>query len=95
MTHYVAGLGSCGGDPVDGTVTKVVALSHLLMGTVSNGNPYCGLTITINYGGKSTTALVVDKCMGCSIDDIDLSDAAYAELEESGVGRSKASWHFS
>lgn len=64
MTYYDAGLGSCG-DTNDGNTERVVALPHGLMGLQSNGNPYCGKTITIKYGGKTTTAIVKDKCMGC------------------------------
>jgi expansin (peptidoglycan-binding protein) len=71
-----------------------VALSHLLMGTQSNGNPYCGKTITVNYKGKTTTAKVVDKCMGCDIFSIDLSDKAFGELADLGIGRASATWHF-
>jgi expansin (peptidoglycan-binding protein) len=92
-------LGACG-ITNDGTTDKVVALSKLLMGAQSNSgdganaNPYCGKTITVKYKGKTTTAKVVDKCGDCSIDSIDLSRAAYADLADESLGRDKAEWWF-
>lgn len=66
------------------------------MGTQSNGNPYCGKTITIQCKatGKKTTATVVDKCMGCTGYSIDLSNAAFLELDDLSVGRTTADWWF-
>ncbi|KAF8864986.1 hypothetical protein BDZ45DRAFT_581164, partial [Acephala macrosclerotiorum] len=93
ITYYTAGLGACG-TTNDGDTEKVVALPYGLMGTQSNGNPYCGKTITISYQGKTTTATVVDKCMGCLGDSIDLSNAAFLELAELAVGRASAQWWF-
>jgi hypothetical protein len=72
LTYYTVGLGACGEDDSGKDESEnIVALSHLLMGTQSNGNPYCGKTITISYGGKQVVATVKDKCMGCDIDNID------------------------
>jgi hypothetical protein len=93
MTYYDAGLGACGWT-TDGETEDVVALSHVLMGTQSNGNPYCGKTITIKLNGKSIVAKVVDKCMGCEIHAIDLSNHAFKQLEDMGVGRTQAEWYF-
>ncbi len=93
MTHYDAGLGACGWTN-NGTTESVVALAHEYMGTQSNGNPFCGrhMTIKCTNTGKTTTALVVDKCMGCTGYSIDLSDAAYSVLDSEGVGREGATW---
>jgi len=93
ITYYEAGLGACGWT-TDGETEDVIALSHLLMGTQSNGNPFCGKYVTITLGGKSITAKVVDKCMGCEIHAIDLSNHAFKQLEDMGVGRTQAKWHF-
>ncbi|KUJ15663.1 uncharacterized protein LY89DRAFT_587490, partial [Mollisia scopiformis] len=93
ITYYEAGLGACGWTS-DGSTEQVVALPYELMGTQSNGNPYCGKTITISYQGKTTQAKVVDKCMGCMGDSIDLSNAAFLELAELAVGRASAEWWF-
>jgi len=95
ITYYAAGLGACGSTN-DGDTENVVALPHGLMGTQSNGNPYCGKTITVKCSatGKTTTATVVDKCMGCEGYSIDLSNAAFLELDDLSVGRTTAEWWF-
>jgi expansin (peptidoglycan-binding protein) len=66
------------------------------MGPLSNTNPYCGKTITIKCSstGKTTTATVVDKCMGCNDHAIDLSNAAFLDLDELAIGRTNATWWF-
>lgn len=95
ITFYEAGLGACG-ITSDGTVDRVVALPYGLMGTQSNGNPYCGKTITIKCDatGKTTTAVVTDKCMGCKGYSIDLSNIAFGDLDSFDVGRTTATWWF-
>jgi hypothetical protein len=35
------------------------------MGELSNSNPYCGKTVTIEYNGITATGIALDKCMGC------------------------------
>jgi hypothetical protein len=95
ITYYEAGLGACGAT-TNGTIEKVVALPHVLMGPLSNNNPYCGMTITIQCisTGKTTTATVVDKCMGCEDYAIDLSTSAFEDLDDFAVGRTEAKWWF-
>lgn len=92
ITYYDTGLGACGITSYD--TEKVVALPHGLMGTKSNDNPYCGRTIAIELNGKTTTATVVDKCMGCEGHSIDLSPAAFDVLADQAVGRTTANWYF-
>ncbi|CZS98538.1 hypothetical protein WAI453_005745 [Rhynchosporium graminicola] len=93
ITFYEAGMGACG-ETNNGETDKVIALPVGMMGAQSNGNPYCGKTVTIKKGSKNTTAIVMDKCMGCVGNSIDLSNAAFAELAEFGVGRTTAEWWF-
>ncbi|RKU45671.1 hypothetical protein DL546_005156 [Coniochaeta pulveracea] len=94
LTYYTVGMGACGEDDSGKDESEnIVALSHLLMGTVSNGNPYCGKTITISYGGKEVVATVKDKCMGCDINNIDVSVGAFKSLMGStDVGRKAVDW---
>lgn len=94
ITYYDTGMGACG--IVSADSDKVVALPWQLMGEQSNGNPYCGRTISITCDatGKSTTATVVDKCMGCTGHSIDLSHGAFDELDSESVGRTLAHWFF-
>lgn len=94
ITYYEAGLGACG-ITSNGETDLIVALPHDFMGTQSNGNPYCGKSLTISKGGKTVVATVADKCMGCVGRDLDLSNAAFTALGvDFAVGRTTADWWF-
>ncbi|KAF4447306.1 hypothetical protein F53441_9149 [Fusarium austroafricanum] len=96
FTYYDIGQGACGEDDSgkDDSI-NIVALSHLLMGPQSNGNPMCGKTITIKANGKTAQATVKDKCMGCALNDIDVSRKVYNEIWGSlDSGRTKVEWWF-
>ncbi|EQL01169.1 Non-Catalytic module family expansin [Ophiocordyceps sinensis CO18] len=61
----------------------------------SNGNPMCGQKITIHANGKTTTATVRDKCMGCAANNIDVSKKVFMELYGSlDGGRMPVKWSF-
>ncbi|KAK3360194.1 RlpA-like double-psi beta-barrel-protein domain-containing protein-containing protein [Lasiosphaeria hispida] len=96
LTYYALGLGACGFDDSGKDHTQnIVALSHELMGTQSNGNPYCDKTITVSYNGKTVTAVVRDKCMGCAANNIDGSEKLFTDLGEPlGTGRYTVDWWF-
>ncbi|KAL6904950.1 expansin module family protein [Trichoderma evansii] len=96
ITYYTVGLGSCGIDNTgDDTTENLVAINWEQMGTESNNNPMCGKTITIHANGKTTTAKVVDKCMGCASGSIDVSEAVFTTLFGGlGVGRAPCTWSF-
>ncbi|KAK2590629.1 hypothetical protein QQS21_011695 [Conoideocrella luteorostrata] len=96
LTYYAVGMGACGEDDSGkDNSANIVALSHLDMGTQSNGNPKCGKKISIFANGKSTTATVRDKCMGCKAGDIDVSEKVYKELYgDLGSGRMPVSWSY-
>ncbi|KAF4334770.1 rasp f 7 allergen [Fusarium beomiforme] len=96
FTYYDIGQGACGEDDSgkDDSIA-IVALSHLLMGPESNNNPMCGKTITIKANGKTATAIVADKCMGCDLNDIDVSRKVYKEIWGSlDSGRTEVEWWF-
>lgn len=96
LTYYDVGLGACGFD--DGGMDmsdNIVALSHELMGTQSNGNPYCNRKVVIKANGKTVSATVRDKCMGCAMNDIDVSKKAFLEVFGALTdGRKKVEWAF-
>ncbi|KAI9877870.1 MAG: hypothetical protein M1830_002611 [Pleopsidium flavum] len=83
ITHYdtnsTIGKGSCGWDN-NGASENVIAMPHGMMGPQSNGNSYCGNTVTIKVGDKTATAKVVDKCGGCNDQAIDLSNQLFGQL---------------
>lgn len=66
----------------DGHTEDVLALP---VGIMTDSD--CGKTVTIKYGGTTTTGTVVDKCMGCDNSSIDLSRHLFGELSGLGAGR--------
>ena len=96
ITYFALGLGSCGFDDSNKDQThNIVAVSAQLMGTVSNGNPMCGKSITIKANGKTIQALVHDKCPVCAPGDIDGSEKMFLDLFGSlDAGRQKIEWWF-
>jgi hypothetical protein len=95
VTHYDGGLGACGWN-VDTNSDLSIALPHGLMGTQSNGNPYCGRSLSIKASdGSIVSATVGDKCMGCEGQSIDLTDALFKAVVPNGDGRvSGIQWWF-
>lgn len=89
------GLGACGWTVNTGSDMQI-ALPHGLMGSQSNGNPYCGRSVTIQApGGQPVQATVGDKCMGCEGDSIDLTNVLFSAVAPSGDGRVHGvSWYF-
>ncbi|KAJ5875664.1 Allergen Asp f 7 [Penicillium subrubescens] len=65
---------SCG-TTNDGTTELVLALPH---GIMTDGD--CGKSVTITHNGVSKTGTVVDKCMGCDNNSVDLSRAFFEAL---------------
>ncbi|PGH28346.1 hypothetical protein GX50_08915 [[Emmonsia] crescens] len=65
------------------------------MGDLSNTNPLCGKTVTIKFRGKTATATVKDKCMGCKGGSIDMTRSLFSKFAEEGEGRvGGAEWWF-
>ena len=94
ITFYDTGLGACGTTD-DGRNENVFALAHGMMGTQSNGNPFCGRRAEVTLDGKTVVGKLVDKCMGCTGQDIDLSHKMFQALADEGRGRvSGVSWKF-
>ncbi|KDN65612.1 putative SCP-like extracellular protein [Colletotrichum sublineola] len=86
ITFFNPGLGACG--RVDGDGSMIVALSHLKMGSQSNGNPLCGRQARIRGPRGEAVVTVTDKCMGCAVHDIDVSPAVFERVAGSqGLGR--------
>ncbi|WYZ35195.1 hypothetical protein EsH8_I_001471 [Colletotrichum jinshuiense] len=78
ITFFNPALGACGWTDNDNSM--IVALSHIKMGTQSNGNPLCGRKVRIEAEGNSVEVTVTDKCMGCAENDIDVSPAVFQQL---------------
>jgi hypothetical protein len=96
VTHWDGGLGACG-TVVDTENEMAIALPFEFMGLLSNTNPYCGRTLTIEtVSGSTVQAKVGDKCMGCVGRSIDLTNKLFnAVTDGKGDGRVKnIKWWF-
>ncbi|KAG7143656.1 Allergen Asp f 7 like protein [Verticillium longisporum] len=91
ITHYTTGLGACGFD--DTGASGIVALSHEKMGAPSNGNPLCDRRVLLSANGRTAEGKVRDKCMGCAIEDVDVSEDIFITLyDDLGIGRGSVTW---
>lgn len=89
VTHWDGGLGACGWG-VDTDAEMAVALPAGFMGSQSNGNPYCGRSITLVNPTSGTTvqAVVGDKCMGCVDRALDCTNKLFNAITDGkGDGR--------
>ncbi|KAL3468263.1 hypothetical protein BJX64DRAFT_342 [Aspergillus heterothallicus] len=66
----------------DGSTENVIALP---VGIMQDSD--CGRTVVIKYNGKTTKGTVVDKCMGCDNQSIDLSRHFFSLLASFDAGR--------
>lgn len=93
MTYYdtatlATNPSSCG-TTNDGESEFVLALP---VGIMTDGD--CGKSVTISYGGVTKTGKVVDKCMGCDNNSIDLSRALFQAFASFSEGRlTDAKWY--
>ncbi|OQV15000.1 hypothetical protein BV898_10760 [Hypsibius exemplaris] len=86
-------MGACG--KVNSDSELVAAVSTAVYGRDANPNnaAICGQCALVRHGnGKSVKVTIVDKCMACKLDDIDLSPTAFAQLAEHARGRIPVSW---
>ncbi|EIW74628.1 plant expansin [Coniophora puteana RWD-64-598 SS2] len=81
MTYYTPGLGACG---------DTDTASQYVYGSGSS----CGSSITITYNGNSVAATVVDKCTGCSGDELDLSQGLFECFADASVGVIYGEWEW-
>ncbi|KAL7902801.1 expansin module family protein [Trichoderma sp. SZMC 28014] len=89
MTYYEVGLGACGATNSDSEL--VCAVSHILY---DSEHP-CGRNIRINNEGRSVVVRVVDRCVGCAENDLDLSPTAFQQvIGPLGIGRATATWEW-
>ncbi|MFJ7998423.1 RlpA-like double-psi beta-barrel domain-containing protein [Streptomyces sp. NPDC096310] len=91
-TWYNTGLGACGWYNNDSEL--VVAISVAQYGNYPNPNnsPQCGRQIRVNGPLGSVVVRVVDKCMGCATNDVDLSPTAFSRIGDLNAGRINVSW---
>lgn len=103
LTYYDPALGACG--ITSSSSESICAVSHLVFDaageglTDPNANPLCGkkIRITRNYveigvGNRSVDVKVVDRCVGCSATDLDLTLSVFEQLAPEASGRVVGSW---
>jgi expansin (peptidoglycan-binding protein) len=95
LTYYNPALGSCGYTNSDSDM--VCAVSHILFDAASTGsnpndNPLCGLKLRLRRNGKSVDVRVVDRCVGCAVTDLDVTEAVFEEVAELAQGRVSVEW---
>lgn len=97
LTHQKdGGLGACGWN-VNTATDIVISMPHGMMGAQSNGNPYCGRSVTVINpdSGAKVQATVGDKCIGCEGHSIDLTDALFNAVAPGCDGRCHGfEWYF-
>ncbi|KAL8817184.1 MAG: hypothetical protein Q9223_003939 [Gallowayella weberi] len=95
MTYYAPGPASAPGSCGIGWSTgmDIVALSHIYMHSSEypngNLNPRCGSKISIRNveTGEAHEALVIDTCMGCAEQSIDVNQELFNKVAPHGDGR--------
>ena len=83
MTYFNPALGSCGAYSTDND--HIVALAPSKM--AKPGACFSQINIWNPATGQTHAATVVDKCMGCGPEDIDVSPALFKLVAPNGDGR--------
>ncbi|RDW68249.1 hypothetical protein BP5796_08906 [Coleophoma crateriformis] len=102
LTYYAPGLGACG--ITSSSTDAICAVSHIIFDAAQgsssnpNANPLCGKKIRITRYNEAVNAersvdvTVVDRCVGCVADDLDLSLSMFTQLADEGLGRVTGTW---
>ncbi|KAM3152515.1 hypothetical protein ABEW05_007115 [Botrytis cinerea] len=101
LTYYAPGLGACG--ITSSSSESICAVSHIIFDAAStssnpNANPLCGRKIRITRqkasgsGNNTVDVTVVDRCVGCKAEDLDLSTTVFEKLALEAEGRVTGSW---
>ena len=99
ITYYTPGMGACGWTST--TSDAIVAISETIFDVYTpngnpNNNPLCGKTVTIvGTDGSTYDAEIVDRCVGCDEESIDLSPSMFTIVAPDGDGRvHNVAWSF-
>jgi len=92
FTYYAVGMGACG--QVNQPSDFIVALNTPQFGGGYPG-PNCFKKITMEYGGKTTIATIMDECPGCPYGGLDLSIGLFTFFAAESVGVLYGTWFFS
>ena len=88
-----AGYGACGTQINAATEMLAAVPRNYWTAANSNKDPLCKQLVLVTYKGKSIKVPVKDKCPGCPPNKLELSKAAFQQLDNLDVGIIKdASW---
>ncbi|KAK3320387.1 RlpA-like double-psi beta-barrel-protein domain-containing protein-containing protein [Cercophora scortea] len=105
LTYYDIALGACGWTNDDNEY--VCAVAHSVYDAAATGaskgnpnlNPLCGKKIRVmrdyseaGLGNVTVDVTVVDRCVGCAPEDLDLSPAVFNRLAPESKGRVVGQW---
>ncbi|KAK5657228.1 hypothetical protein OQA88_3286 [Cercophora sp. LCS_1] len=102
LTYFKPGLGACGW--TNNITDPICAVGHELFdavrnGTNPNGNPLCGRKIRVmrdfsesGRGEVAVEVVVVDRCEGCGMMDLDLAPGVFDMLAVESKGRVVGRW---
>ncbi|KAJ7202735.1 RlpA-like double-psi beta-barrel-protein domain-containing protein-containing protein, partial [Mycena rebaudengoi] len=82
------GVGACGA-PLQNS-DFIVALSEAHY----DGGAHCWQHLDVEYNGQHIDVTVGDLCPGCTTDGLDLSEGAFAAIENLDAGRITVAWSF-
>ncbi|GAM82236.1 hypothetical protein ANO11243_002150 [Dothideomycetidae sp. 11243] len=91
VTYYEPGLGACGVTSV--STDHIVAISEHMFDPLTpagnpNNNPLCNRVVQITgLDGTTYPATVVDRCVGCALSDLDLTETLFNIVTNNGDGR--------
>ncbi|CAH0047214.1 unnamed protein product [Clonostachys solani] len=92
MTWYNPGLGACGKTNNGNDIIVAIGVPHWHAAN-PNKDANCQKKVTIHYGGKKVTARVVDKCMSCGRNNIDVSPAVFKKFGPLSKGHYQVKWN--
>ncbi|KAJ7854974.1 RlpA-like double-psi beta-barrel-protein domain-containing protein-containing protein [Mycena olivaceomarginata] len=85
-------LGACGDVYDDQSFTA--AVSMLMFDNDAQCHIPLTATVTNKATGKSVQVKIVDRCVGCKVDDIDMTPAGFAAIADMSLGRTTVTWRF-
>ncbi|VUC25617.1 unnamed protein product [Clonostachys rosea] len=91
MTWYNPGVGACGKTNNDNDIVVAIGVPHWHAANPNN-DPNCQKKVTIHHGSKTVTARVVDKCMSCGRNNIDVSPAVFKKFGPLSKGHFQVKW---
>jgi expansin (peptidoglycan-binding protein) len=90
--YYATGGGACSFDPSpDDLMVAAMNADDYYRSTYGQA-AYCGAYVNVIGRKGSVVVRIVDLCPGCAADDLDLSQEAFAEVDNLSAGRVPITW---